>query len=293
MPRFLRALTFFVFCAVCGIPAFCEEPSSLRMDVEFLSDPVCAGRATGTRGAVEAAQYIGRRFRQAGLEPRIQGFVENVDGREVCGRNVIAEYRKKGARRWIVLTAYYDGLGEREGVLYPGADSNASGVAALLEAADSLVHSESGYNFLFVALDGHAAGFAGARRLWEATLSGREVRMVVNLDIIGSSLAPVQPYFKQYVMAVGAVDYRKKLDALAEERGLRVYYDYYRSKDFTDLFFRRLGDQKVFLEHGLPVVWFTSGITMNTNKATDTAGTLDYDQLSRRMSLVLNWINAL
>ena len=36
---------------------------------------------------------------------------------------------------WIIVSAHYDHLGVRGGVLYPGADDNASGVAMMLEVA--------------------------------------------------------------------------------------------------------------------------------------------------------------
>ena len=62
-------------------------------------------------------------------------------------------------------------------------------------------------------------------------------------------------------------------------------------QDFTDLFLRRLGDQKVFIEHGIPAVLFTSGITMNTNKVDDTASTLDYGVLRKRALLISRWLS--
>ena len=41
----------------------------LQRQVAFLSDDICEGRATGTRGGTEAASFIARRFRDIGLEP--------------------------------------------------------------------------------------------------------------------------------------------------------------------------------------------------------------------------------
>ena len=40
--------------------------------------------------------------------------------------------------------AYYDALGVKDGALYPGADSNASGVAVLLDVARLLMAGGSG-----------------------------------------------------------------------------------------------------------------------------------------------------
>ena len=38
----------------------------------------------------------------------------------------------------MIVSAHYDHLGVRGGVLYPGADDNASGVAMMLEVARSM-----------------------------------------------------------------------------------------------------------------------------------------------------------
>ncbi len=291
-------ILFFAAFLLCGFQE-AVAGNNLRADVEFLSDSLCSGRASGTRGAVEASWYIERRMRQNVPDTRIQTFVLPAEGDKGCVacHNVLSEICRPGASRWLVITAYFDGLGTIRDVMYPGADSNASGVAALLAIADSLSSGASRisgkYNILLAALDGHFADSEGAAALWNETLNSRNVRIAVNLDIIGSSLSPVQPYRKEYVMALGAAPYCETLDALAREKRLAIYYDYYGSRDFTDLFFKRMGDQKVFLRHGIPSVMFTSGITMHTNKTSDTAETLDYDQLERRVSLILSWLGKL
>ena len=40
---------------------------SLRLKVEFMTDSICAGRGTGTRGGVETAAWIAREFEKSGL----------------------------------------------------------------------------------------------------------------------------------------------------------------------------------------------------------------------------------
>ena len=81
----------------------------------------------------------------------------------------------------------------------------------------------------------------------------------------------------------------------AANRGPRLdlSYDYYGSEAFTDVFYRRISDQRWFLEAGIPAVMFTSGITEHTNKTSDTPATLDFELLSRRISLIADWIHGL
>ncbi len=81
----------------------------------------------------------------------------------------------------IIVSAYYDGLGDQpDGVLYPGANDNASGVAMMLEMARQLMASpyEPKKTILFVAWAG------GERR------EGLSVIEVMNAKIGFSSLTP-------------------------------------------------------------------------------------------------------
>ena len=39
----------------------------LEREVSFLTDSICQGRASGTRGSLEAAMWIRRKFEDAGL----------------------------------------------------------------------------------------------------------------------------------------------------------------------------------------------------------------------------------
>ena len=269
---------------------------TLRLDVEFLSDTLCGGRACGSRGLVEASAYIMRRLSSMGLEVAVQGFgVDSVR----TGHNILAvpahaapgpcsasELIRKD-RPLVVLMASYDGLGTLGGRLYPGADSNASGVAALLSLASRLRGSD---NIVFAFLDAHNAGKGGSEAL-RLLLRGRRVALAVNIDIVGAVISPVYTYWPDYLMALGAGRWSRIAQRCNSGLQLHLYYDYYRSRAFTDLFYRRAGEQAAFVEDGTPSIMFTSGITANTNKPSDTPDTLDYDIFSRRVEFIARFIS--
>ena len=71
--------------------------------------------------------------------------------------------------------------------------------------------------------------------------------------------------------------------------GMDLGLDYYGSKNFTDIFYS-LSDQKVFVEHKMPAVMFTSGITMNNNKTWDRTENMDLDIYHKRIYLMYHWI---
>lgn len=258
------------------------QQEALRADVEFLSDSLCAGRATGTRGCVEAAAYIIRRLSAMGCEPSVQSF--RIDSARV-GHNILVI--PETSRPVIVLTAYYDGLGVLDGRLYPGADSNASGVAALLSVAARL---RDRADVLIAFLDAHNANLAGADALRRA-LKGRRIQLLVNFDILGSTLAPVDKFWPDFLIALGADRHRALLEECNAGLQLHYYHTYYRSRTFTEVFYRRVGDQRAFLADGVPTIVFTSGITDFTNKPGDTPETLDYPVFAKRVEFISRFIS--
>lgn len=260
--------------------------AGLRDEVVFLCDSLCAGRGFGTAGAQASTLYLLRQLRDAGLRTTVQSFA--AGGR--IGHNVVA-VTPGWFRRYIVVGAYFDALGTLDGRIYPGADANASGVAALLALARELPDACRGeVGIVFVAFDGHAADLSGARAFLERYRRDYPPVLMVNLDLLGSSLAPVRAARRDYLIALGGQPWRSGLEAANRGPRLDLSYDYYGSDAFTDVFYRRVSDQRWFLEAGIPAVMFTSGITQHTNKTTDTPSTLDFGLLDRRIGLISAWL---
>lgn len=289
---------------------------SLLRDVEFLSDSICTGRRTGTPGATLAAMWLAMNFENAGLMKMggsyFQGFPTETG---VTGHNVIGFFPAEetfSKKQYIIIGAHYDNLGILQGTLYPGADSNASGVASMLALARMLNHMKSigkryHKNVIFIAFDGKFSNMRGAREMSEKLLSGAlrnpvsgkmiskdEVDFMVNIDQIGSVLAPLTPGREDYlIMLSGDKSERKStLSAVNSIYGLSLDlgFTYYGSADFTKLFYKRVSEQKYFISEGIESVMFTSGITLNNNKPYDNAGSIDYRVLRKRTLLIYYWL---
>lgn len=277
----------FLWLLLC-LPARAQMPvwpEELAADVQFLCDSVCAGRSMGTAGANRAAFYILGRFRAAGYDTAVESFA--AAGRR--GRNLLAFPKGFNPKEpFILVISYYDGLGEIEGRLFPGADSNASGVAALLALADVMhdVPTVSGRKIAFAAVDGHCCGMEGSRLL----ASHYKPYMVVNLDTMGSTLVPPTRGIHNYLIALGARLYANTLEQADVFGEMHFYYDYYRSDRFTELFYKRISDHKWWLGRRVPCIFFTSGITLNTNREADTPDTLDYDIFAARVDIIARWL---
>ena len=289
----------------------------LEREVSFLTDSICQGRATGTRGNLEAAMWIRRKFEEAGLVSMTDTWTQGFSVRQgVVGRNVIgmlAGSKSIPCDRYIIVGAHYDHLGTLGGKMYPGADSNASGVTAMTSLAEMFgAMRKMGKiyksNIIFVAFDAKEFDLKGSEALWDMinygrlrnpitgeTISKDKITLMVNIDQIGSSLAPVTKERKDYMIMLGTSSLKRdKRDLLQRCNiesgiGMEISLDYYGSENFTKIFYR-LSDQKVFVDNKLPAVLFTSGITMNNNKTWDRTDNLDMDVYLKRIRLMYHWI---
>lgn len=193
-----RPLPIVVVVTVFAASVAAASPIDL---VRSLSSPAMAGRDSGAPGAAAAADTIAAHFAAAGLEPAgTDGWFQPVSlgGEAHAGRtcrNVVGRLVGAGphADRWLIVGAHYDHLGVRlddDGApdgFYPGAEDNASGVAALCELARLAVDGEPpDRSILFVAFTGEEIGLQGSRRFVDdPPVSLDAVDLMMNLDSVG------------------------------------------------------------------------------------------------------------
>ena len=159
---------------------------NLKTDVSYLAADQLEGRAIGTSGEEQAANYLAERFTEIGLSPKgtdgyFQEFtvskptnpheeaVIGTDGEGVTGRNVIG-FIDNQSEQTIVIGAHFDHLGyggsgslyRGDSAIHNGADDNASGTAALVALADILKHEKHPSNFLFIAFSVEENGLWGS-----------------------------------------------------------------------------------------------------------------------------------
>ena len=285
--------------------------------IEHLCDSICEGRGSGQRGGGIAALWLQREFENIGLMKMSGGYAHAVklnDGK--YGRNIIGMLPGSKATtrdRYVIVGAHYDHLGTLEGKMYPGADANASGTAALLSMAEMLSEYRNGgkthdSNVIFVAFDAKEHDMAGSKALWRMIENGQlrdpqsgktitkdKIALMVNIDQIGCTISPLASGRKDYIIMLGNESLKPiKRDMLRICNrmfaiDMEIDLTYYGSKNFTRMFYR-LSDQRVFIDNGIPAVLFTSGITMNTNKTRDNAQTIDTEILRKRIFLMYHWL---
>ena len=102
-------------------------------------------------------------------------------------RNVIAE--KPGLRQpeeVVIICGHYDSSSNQATTLAPGADDNATGVAAVMEAARLLSRFDFDFTVKFIAFGAEEFGLYGsADYASKARAAGERIIGVINLDMIG------------------------------------------------------------------------------------------------------------
>jgi Zn-dependent M28 family amino/carboxypeptidase len=153
------------------------RPEQLRADVEHLSSP--RSRTHEPEANAAARQWIAAELTRAGYEIEVQGPY----------RNVIAVPRTGLARDFTLVGAHYDSVPGS-----PGADDNASGVAAMLTCARLLAEaSSSPRQVLFVAFNGEEENLLGSTDFVANWLPTRRERCIQAhiLEMLGCT-APTQ-----------------------------------------------------------------------------------------------------
>lgn len=290
----------------------------LREQISILCDEMTEGRAAGTDGNALAAVYLQQQFAELGLMKMGDSYSSPVYlGPGKIGRNVVGMLpgsNNFNRDRYVIVGAHYDNLGVLDGKIYPGADSNASGVVAMMNIAGMLkafrdLGKSHDSNVIFVAFDGKEHNMAGSKALWRLIENGwltdpksgeritkDKIALMVNIDQIGCTMSPLESGRKDYIIMLGSNSLRPiKRDMLGICNrmfaiDMEIDLTYYGSANFTRMFYR-LSDQRVFIDNGIPAVLFTSGITMNTNKTRDTEDTIDYEILQKRIYLMYHWLD--
>ncbi len=205
----LFSLVFFIYFTGCEQPDKHKSAiKSLQNDVSFLASDQLEGRETGTAGAVKAAQFLAKRFKEIGLEPKgTDGYFQEFtfsprknphaapsdDSVKITARNVIG-YIDNKAPNTIIIGAHFDHLGygdenslyKGDSSIHNGADDNASGVAALLLVSEELTGRNINNNYLFIAFSGEEKGLFGSNYFSKnPTIDLDKVNYMINMDMVG------------------------------------------------------------------------------------------------------------
>ena len=185
---------------------------------------------------------------------------------------------------YVVIGAHHDGIGQREGGVFHGADDNVSGSVAMLELAEAMVLEPPKRTVIFTWFTGEEKGLYGAYYfVSHSPVPVEKISAMFNLDMLSRN-DPASIY------VIGSNKISSELDQsinnMAGRAEVSLHLDYtYEDPLHSDRFFFR-SDQYPFIRYGIPAVWIFCGTTSDYHQVTDTEDRMDYDKMLRSTRLV-------
>lgn len=299
MSRLITLFAGLVLLPSAALGQDCPTPAALKAEgelpaaaVRYLAHDALEGRLAGSDAERCAAEYVAARFGRIGLEPAGEdgGWFQRVPLASAVnphaptgeGRNVLGLLRgvdPELAEEVVVLGAHLDHLGTggfgslaptQTGAVHNGADDNASGVAALLRAAEMLASgARPSRSILFLAFTGEEFGLLGSSRfVTDPTIPLERIRAMVNMDMVGRLEG--RPLI---VYGVGtAEEWEDVVGPAAQRLGLQVELqpDGYGPSDHTS-----------FYRVDIPVLHLFTNTHADYHKPSDDAFRIDYAGLEK------------
>jgi hypothetical protein len=185
----------------------------------------------------------------------------------------------------IVISAHFDHLGRKDNVYFPGADDNASGIAALLELAEHFSEfNELQYNILFIATSGEESGLLGSTfYVNQPNFDPDNVLCNLNLDMISRVDDKHKDGNYLYCIGKGQSDELDMIINKADSLYDKCYFDYSLNNlnDPGGIFKRT--DSFPFHSKGIPSIFFFSGMHADYHKITDTFDKINFKTLENRV----------
>ena len=276
---------------VAGAPGL--DRAGLLRDLATLSADAMEGREAGTPGGERARAYLVDRFTAVGLAPLdgtylhpvalpLRGGAFSRTGANVVG--LLAGTRVPA--RYVVVSAHYDHIGVRNGVVCNGANDNASGTAALLAIARHFAGRRPAHSLVFAAFDAEESGLIGARAFVASPPIDRSaIALNLTVDMIGRETAD-----RLFVVGTRLQPPLKPLiERVARRAPLTLLMGHDDPGDRRDDWTRD-SDHYAFIEAGIPALLFSVEDTAQHHRSTDDYETMTVDFYLRAVQTVIDVI---
>jgi len=178
------------------------DADRLQKTVDYLAQPCLEGRGVGETGLTAATAWVEGKLTESRLQPAGgDGYRQSWTWNGGDPEHPMALSNLVGAVPGtdpelapVLVMAHLDHLGHgwpdvrtgNEGIVHPGADDNASGVAVLLELAQTMAEEPARpRTVLFAVVTGEEAGRIGSKHLIESMTDDQKPFACINLDTVG------------------------------------------------------------------------------------------------------------
>ncbi len=273
------------------------DAEKLKEHVRILSDESMEGRGIGTEGLNLAREYLIGQFESIGLEPYDekgfgQGYRVRLNQIWVDGKNIIGILPGKDEtlnREAIVIFANYDHSGYRmtngEKRVYPGADMNASGVAALLELAAYFKQTENrpDRTLVFAAFDTRKYdSHGGTQFIQQKNQLDYDLKFGLGLNSLGHYTSDRG---LNLLFLSSLADGVETAEKVADSHSIDIANTGYGPAHDTELL--------DFIRSGIPAALADAGPHSSHFGVEDTYDKLQYDDMKTTVEFLAEWIQEL
>lgn len=290
-----------------ALPVYMEqiEAASLKTHLYIFASDEFEGRATGEAGQIKAANYIRDFYVKNNIVSPKSPFVTNYS--QTIPENTFPRVKKttdnilgfiQGSEKpeeILVVSAHYDHVGMKNGVIYNGADDDGSGSVALLEMAKAFKQAEKdGFSpkrsILFLHFTGEELGLLGSKYYtdYQPVFPLENTIANLNIDMIGR-VDDVHLNDPNYVYIIGSDRLSSDLHRISElsnEQHTQMTLDYtYNSTNDPNQFYYR-SDHYNFAKNNIPVIFYFNGVHEDYHQPGDTPDKINYEILAKRTQLI-------
>lgn len=181
---------------------------------------------------------------------------------------------------YIVVTAHLDHVGIRGGQVYNGADDNASGSAAIIEAAEAASMVPLKRSVIFVLLTAEEKGLHGSMYFaGNPPVPVEDIVLNINLDMVGRN----SPEFPDELLALASENGRQELVAMirkVNEEQVGASLDWRLIEGEDPHAHVQRSDQLAFMQQGIPAILITRGFMgPDYHEPTDDPETINYPKV--------------
>ncbi|MBV7267677.1 M28 family metallopeptidase [Winogradskyella luteola] len=280
------------------------DPEELKIHIEEVSSDKYKGRMTGEEGHNQVCDYIRNYYKSQSIKaPETHpDYYQKVPKDALPdelneSQNVIAYIEgSEFPDEYVYISAHSDHEGIIDGEIYPGADDNGSGTAAVLEMAEAFKKAvENGHrpkrSVVFLHVTAEEVGLHGSRYYTNNPIFSIENTVAtLNIDMIGRvDERNKEKNNENYIYVIGADRISTELDFIIQEANsefvnLDLDYKFNDERDTNRYYYR--SDHYNFALKGVPVVFFFNGEHEDYTKPTDTADKINYQLLAKRTKLI-------
>lgn len=277
----------------------------LKKNLYVIAADDMEGRDTGSKGQKKAGEYIVNYYKNLGISgPKVlnsyyqkvpSDFMKKRGGGNLPDSESILAFIEGSEKpeEIVVVSAHYDHVGTKNGVVYNGADDDGSGTVAVMEIAKAFQQAKKSgkgpkRSVLFLHVTGEEHGLFGSEYYSENPVFPLANTVVdLNIDMIGRDDPANRG--KQYVYVIGSDMLSSQLKVINEAankrtNNLELNYKYDDLNDPEQLYYR--SDHYNFAKHNIPVAFFFDGIHEDYHKPTDDPEKIDYQLLEKRTQLI-------